>query len=1353
MFLNKHLVILQHRSTDTKLLLMKHFLLTLLFLANLSLFAQPSQFFFGNGQFHHINPSSDGYYFLVGESGGKISLKKIGFDAEVFWEQTYDRTDNENPEVGHRLLVLENGDILIVGKSQVDTHSYNALVMRVNSVGEEIWRKPFSNVSAFYDVAVFDEGFLLVGTHGSSFTKGKIVRIDENGGTDWAKDIEHYSETHVKRILPSNDGNYYIIGRTNSIGAGFEGIFIRKINTNGASIWSSVERTNHREGFIYSSNRLYTEPLAAHIEEDGTIWIAEAYEHDPNIALMHFSKNGELLEENMYGGLDYEEYPASLTPLSDGGWLIVGTAKKGIPTTAIMGFAMRLSNQKTEVWRQYYLLNGVNNRLYGGIESYDLGLLLYGTSGNNYEEEGWLLRTESDGNAYPTKVKGKVVVDIGTPNCEIDFQDLALQNWFVTVESKLNKKLLRTNIVGGFEYAAELGDTLQFTLSPPFPKEAWDICENNQILVPNIDNLDPKIQFVVQQVDADCPVLEVGLTQPDLMRCKTSTFFVTTKNKGKTHSTPTTLDIQFDDDLTVESVSIPYSLEEQTLTMEIPTIPSFSEHTIDIEVSLACDVQLGAIHPIKAKLNSPSCDWAKEESHFEVVGECRGDEVVFEMWNTGGKSAKTLVKYRVLADYLAAIKETAVILPASGEKTVLSFPADGRTWRLELENPGTIFLNKKIVKVVEGCGKSNNGLYTVGYQDAFPFYDASPNISTVYPANSTGLPDKISPFVRGLGYYNHFSELMPIEYTARVENSLDEMVNEVRFSLNFSPAIDLSTFELLAANQSATFELLDNSSVQVIMQTLQLEPKEMATCRFRVAPLPDLPATDVGYSMKVEGQAFLNGQESVPMHAANLFYLEKELQETDEFNNYSDEILLYGGSYTESGDVMAVSQEGSVFLGGYTASYADNAYSSGLLTKVDSLGRALWSEAINIDNRPTGIDGIIPLADGGCIVAGDFQVPFSTDYYLDDFSIYIARIGASGKMLWHKKVRPTGENKGARMMKMIQSQDGNFFMFGSVISANSSITKELYLKFDETGEILWQKIQHETGYTPSQGVANSDNGYTLIGSSPHAGSNFSIRRIDEADNELWKTINYSENDTYIGGIAPTHDGGYMVGGTTYLMEDDGNYEPTFWKFSAEGEFLWERKLEVGERHRAWVHQLIPAEDNGFLIAGRLPTSNNTPDVSNQMLLMKIDENANLEWMSSYGGKLTESAEDVLITTQNKIFLWGGNNSKPPAYNKQALLVVTNLEDNLPVSIEPIQNTTPFKTLLYPNPTQSSTNVILSPKPLQSLHWSLYNLSGKVVKEGRTSNGLFEVGVEELGKGMYFLKFLEGKYPSMKLVVE
>ena len=56
---------------------MKFLSTILLFLSSSLLFAQPAEYFFGNGRFHDIAPTQDGNYYLLGESEGKVALIKV----------------------------------------------------------------------------------------------------------------------------------------------------------------------------------------------------------------------------------------------------------------------------------------------------------------------------------------------------------------------------------------------------------------------------------------------------------------------------------------------------------------------------------------------------------------------------------------------------------------------------------------------------------------------------------------------------------------------------------------------------------------------------------------------------------------------------------------------------------------------------------------------------------------------------------------------------------------------------------------------------------------------------------------------------------------------------------------------------------------------------------------------------------------------------------------------------------------------------------------------------------------------------------------------------------------------------
>ena len=70
-----------------KYALMKNLLLLICFCSTLPLLSQPTLLNFGEGQFHHITPSHDGHFYLLGSLEGKIVLKKINAGAEEIWSK------------------------------------------------------------------------------------------------------------------------------------------------------------------------------------------------------------------------------------------------------------------------------------------------------------------------------------------------------------------------------------------------------------------------------------------------------------------------------------------------------------------------------------------------------------------------------------------------------------------------------------------------------------------------------------------------------------------------------------------------------------------------------------------------------------------------------------------------------------------------------------------------------------------------------------------------------------------------------------------------------------------------------------------------------------------------------------------------------------------------------------------------------------------------------------------------------------------------------------------------------------------------------------------------------------------
>lgn len=1329
-------------------------LFLLLFISH-GLFAQPAEFFFGEGRFHHVTSSLDGHYLLLGESENRISLKKINTAAEVIWEKNYPPTDSEQFEKGNRLFVLQDGKMLIVGESRLASGfgSKQALAALVDSEGEEIWKQYYSDFGAFFDGIVNEEGFLVVGVErGFGFYDGNFSQLDIDGELKWSIVIDVEARNYVKRIFSMPDGNYLLAGRANSTGSSFRGFFLRKVEPKGGQLWEVAEPTPFREDFLANENNSPLYPMGVSIDTDNSIWITDPY-GDRDIGLWHFSDTGELLENTTFVNDEYKEYPLSLNLLSSGEKLIVGYAESNIGTTPHVGFALRLSAENEEVWRKYYKVEEEYARLLSATTLPNGQFFVCGMSNLFFENipQSWLLRIEENGNALPWQISGNVAFDLDN-NCLLDEDDIPAKGWFLTADNGKTTEILRTDSLGNFQMNTKDATTV-FTLSPISPKEAWTVCENEKVVVSDHEHPEENIQFIVQQADFNCPIVEVSLTQPDMVRCEESHFFATVKNKAFSVSEMMVLEIELDDDLTLQTVSLPYTLTNQTAKIEIEPLPRLSEQTLEIETLLNCEANLGDAHLVKAHIYPLSCESDETQAVFEVVGECRGEEVVFELQNIGGGGAEVLTNYNVLADGFLAAKEVSVNLPEGGEKTEITFPADGRTWRVELQGLGESSVRETLTASIEGCGKAKNGLHTTGVKDAFFMDNHFHEKSYILPTNTTGVPHKISPFIRGYGRYNLIHELKPLEFTARVYNSSKITAQQVSFVLHITPSFDLTTFEILASSSPTSFRLLGGDSLEIVMKNAQLEWKETAQCRFRIHPRLDIPP-DFGYSsfLSIEGRAFLDEQEPILLPLGYLNYSQEFPTEVDEFNLYPPQIQLYGGRYLDFASVVEEAEDGSIFLGGETLSYSDQTYYSGLLVKTNPFGKAIWMKVVNLDGGTAIVRGIAPLADGGCMVIGSSRLPSATTNYLRDYTPFIARISEDGEMLWYKKIRPLGESNGAFSSGLLQTSDNNFLMFGeSEILGGSSANSEFYVKFDEFGEIIWRTTSPGYNFRPYKGIELEDGSFVFIGAvkNDNFSQSFNLRKIGANGVKIWHTLHTSEQSFYIGGVVVTADGGLLVGGSSYVSEDV-SYRPTFRKFNSMGDFEWEKQTLVGNFKYARVYDMITDAENGFLAGGEIFAD--TTDHFNDMLLMKIDQDANTIWVKNYGAKNTEWVEDMKLTRHNRIVTVGYNQSRPPADNLQAVMVITDLEGELLVNIEEHSTKTSSKTLLFPNPTQLSTNVILSPKPLQSVHWTLYDVSGKVVNNGLTESGLFEIGVEDFQKGVYFLVFPEGQYPSMKLVV-
>ncbi|HRK81594.1 MAG TPA: T9SS type A sorting domain-containing protein [Saprospiraceae bacterium] len=1330
--------------------------LCLLFWGSIAL-SQPGQLFFGNGLIQQVVPAPDGNYFLLGSSGGAnsmVKLLKINPVGDVVWEKSYISGANS---YGHGLTQLADGSLLIAGQSGAV-----ALLIKTDAEGNELWKRTYANTTALFDVAPSGNQLLLAGWQDNTGTSdsGLLMLVNSNGILQWRKPIDVRSQTYAKRIFPTADGNFLLLGRANDIGAGFKGIFIRKIDPAGNLIWQKTYDTGfeERDYNMPVSGEFFSEPLGMVFMPDESIWMANPYQtFAEEVALLHFSAEGVLLEQKIYGSAGWREFPYALYALPDGGWMICGNALSTSGNADINGFAMRVTADGLEVWRRYYGESTSRERIFTGAALPDGQFLLAGLSntpagGGSAASSAWLLRAEADGNARLWRVDGKVVIDLNG-NCVADADEPPAVGWFVRAENH-SAHILITDAEGNFTFHTEDAVT-EFTVRAP-DESAWSLCNNVQTIESNSAHPSANLTFTAYQNDGGCPLTEVGITQPDLVRCDTSRFFVTITNRGVGESGDLLLQVRLHPALQVVSASAPFIQNGGSIEFAVPPMQGLQSQTFEIWAQLDCNARLGASHPVVAEIVPAECAPGWSGPRYIVEGRCDGDNVRFDLFNRGGGGAGAETFYRVMADGLLAANWTAVNLPEGEPMHTLTFPADGRTWRVELRQAPGYPSESYPAASVEGCGQGNNGLYSVGYLNSWRYDDAAPEISAVMPANTTGVPDKIAEAVLGLGFYNLHNDLRPLEFTARVRNRLPHTVQKVSFHLTFSPTLDVTSLRPIASNRPAVITRADNGLVHVVMDSLHLVPDSAAEAdamfRFSIQPYADTPPeAGAGSIFKVDAKAYLDDAGPFPVASGFLNYSQSFPVEVDEYNNYPPEMKLFGARNFTFGGEMAQAADGTVLLVGETMSYSDRTSFDGLILKTEPNGNTIWLNAIDLgDQGRNTFVGVAPLSNGGCFVVGNY-LPAGAEYILPNGHAYLARLDTAGQLLWHRKIRPAGEQYGSWMSGIVPTTDGNFVMFGYTANADNRGSDQFYIKINDVGEVIWQQYEEITGsaFKPYKAVALSGGELVFTGTNESTDINSQIyfQKIASDGNILWSV----EYDTYTldFALAPTADGGIMFAGATVIPGIFSSI-PFFIKLDENGDFQWIKTHVIGSFNYATPYSIKPAPGGGYFVAGEILAD--TTDHFYDFMLLKIDENAEPLWVRNFGAKNTEWAEDLLVAAPDQILLWGYNQLRPPVWNLHAVLARTDGEGNLSVGTKEPAPGENHRVVVFPNPAGINTNIVLSPRPAKPVHWLLTDVNGRSVAQGITQTGILEMGLERYSAGMYYIVFPGSSYPPARLVV-
>ncbi len=365
-------------------------------------------------------------------SGRKVTILMIGIICLSFAQYKWERIfgGSERDQVFSVALSPDGGYIAAGFTMSYPQKCYEMYIVKTNAQGDSVWAHNYG--TAFNDYCwsispTHDSGYVLLGATDSIFQTGPhdvyLVRIDKNGDSLWARvygDTSSGPNTNDvgRKIQPTADGGYIIIGSTESYGAGFYDIYFVKIDAAGDTQWTRTYGTSYAE---YGK--------AVHQAADGG-YIAAGQKYESGfgnqIWILKMDENGDTTWTRTYGGSGSEDVN-DVEQTTDLGYVFVGnTTSFGAGNGDL--YIVKIDSSGYVDWEKTY---GNSYPDWGNALALtgDGGMIIAGGTRTSPDPEdcyAWLLRVNQNGDTVWSRLKAP---DPGSAN-GMDVQ-LALDGGFI----------------------------------------------------------------------------------------------------------------------------------------------------------------------------------------------------------------------------------------------------------------------------------------------------------------------------------------------------------------------------------------------------------------------------------------------------------------------------------------------------------------------------------------------------------------------------------------------------------------------------------------------------------------------------------------------------------------------------------------------------------------------------------------------------------------------------------------------------------------------------------------------------------------------------------------------------------
>lgn len=321
--------------------------------------------------FQKVYPSSpydqEGQDVLATPDGGYLiagyTTNSTQYDCDVYifktdavgnqvWTKTY---GGAKPDFPYHLLATNDGNYFLIGYSQ----SYgggdaDVFLLKVDPSGNMVWQKTYGGFGNDFGqdiISTNDGNYVIVGwsNSGTSSTDANLIKIDPSGNVIWNKLIGGSAGDYGHSVKQCSDGDYIVLGHTFSYGTNGDAYLI-KTDGNGDVAWT---KNFGGAGFDEGSY------IVINGDNSFTFLVRDSSSagKDIDVRIIKTDASGNEIFSKSYGG-SQKDTPKMIQPTSDGGYIGAAISRSFGWINPDM-WIMKFNSNGDTTWTRHY--GGPNN--------------------------------------------------------------------------------------------------------------------------------------------------------------------------------------------------------------------------------------------------------------------------------------------------------------------------------------------------------------------------------------------------------------------------------------------------------------------------------------------------------------------------------------------------------------------------------------------------------------------------------------------------------------------------------------------------------------------------------------------------------------------------------------------------------------------------------------------------------------------------------------------------------------------------------------------------------------------------------------------------------------------------------